>query len=211
MTTRAWQDFNDAEEQQGFDLIPRGTLVPIRMTLKPGGYNAPEYGWEGGYATESDESGAIFLNAEFVVTAGPYAKRKMWSNIGLHSEKGPTWGQMGRSFIRAALNSARNIQPQDQSPQAVAARRIEGFHELDGLEFLARVDLEKDSRGQDRNVVKFAVEPDHAEYAKWRDMAAQTAAGEAGASGPVGIRPAGTSGQFPQQRAKVTGKPSWAK
>lgn len=163
----AWNDFNDADAQQsGFDLIPKGTVVPVRMTLKPGGYDDPSQGWGGGYATESFETGSIYLAAEFVVTAGDHAKRKMWSNIGLHSKKGPTWGQMGRSFIRAALNSARNVHPQDNSPQAAAARRIQGFHELDGLEFLARVDIEKDGKGQDRNVVKVAVEPDHPDYSQ---------------------------------------------
>ena len=219
MIANAWQDFNDAEQQQGFDLIPRGTLVPVRMTLKPGGYDAPEQGWDGGYATESHETGSIYLAAEFVITAGPHAKRKMWSSIGLHSEKGPTWGQMGRSFIRAALNSARNVHPQDHSPQAVAARRIDGFHELDGLEFLARVDVEKDSRGQDRNVVKFAVEPDHPEYAKLLGLPTQAhaavarPAGASASSAPTraAARPAAApAAQPPQQRAKATGKPSWA-
>ena len=224
MTNNAWQDFNDAEQQQGFDLIPRGTLVPVRMTLKPGGCDVPENGWEGGYATESFETGSIYLAAEFVITAGPHAKRKMWSNIGLHSEKGPTWGQMGRSFIRAALNSARNVHPQDHSPQAVAARRIEGFHELDGLEFLARVDVEKDGRGQDRNVVKFALEPDHPEYAKLTGLPGQTPAGASRPTGPASAAPAAPAAtsrapartaaapaaQPAQQRAKVTGKPSWA-
>jgi hypothetical protein len=114
-------DFQDADPQQsGFDLIPKGTTVPVRMTIKPGGYDDPSQGWGGGYATESFETGSIYLAAEFVVTAGDHAKRKMWSNIGLHSKKGPTWGQMGRSFIRAALNSARNVHPQDNSPQATA-------------------------------------------------------------------------------------------
>jgi len=220
MTNNAWQDFNDAEQQQGFDLIPRGTLVPVRMTLKPGGCDVPENGWEGGYATESFETGSIYLAAEFVITAGPHAKRKMWSNIGLHSEKGPTWGQMGRSFIRAALNSARNVHPQDHSPQAVASRRIEGFHELDGLEFLARVDVEKDGRGQDRNVVKFAVEPDHPDYAKLSGLPAPAPAGgnrptgsaaASSASPRAATRPAAAPAAQPsQQRAKVTGKPSWA-
>ena len=116
-------DFQDAAPQQsGFDLIPKGTVVPVRMTIKPGGHDDPAQGWVGGYATESFETGAIYLAAEFVVTGGEHAKRKMWSNIGLHSKKGPTWGQMGRSFIRAALNSARNVHPQDNSPQAAAAR-----------------------------------------------------------------------------------------
>lgn len=143
-----WQDFNDAEQQQGFDLIPKGTLIPVRMVLKPGGYDDPSQGWVGGYASESFETGSVYLAAEFVVTGGEHAKRKLWTNVGLHSPKGPTWAQMGRSFIRAALNSARNIHPQDTSSQAVAARRIQGFHELDGLEFIARVDVGKDPKGR---------------------------------------------------------------
>ena len=203
-----WTDFNDAEAQQsGLDLIPKGTVVPVRMTLKPGGHDDPSQGWVGGYATESFETGSVYLAAEFVVTAGDHAKRKMWSNIGLLSKKGPTWGQMGRSFIRAALNSARNVHPQDNSPQATAARRINGFAELDGLEFLARVDIEKDSKGQDRNVVKVAVEPDHPDYAKWMGVPPKASGG--GTSGdPAQAAPAY---QAPApQRAPVTGKPSWA-
>lgn len=208
-TSNNWNDFNDAESQQsGFDLIPKGSIVPVRMTLKPGGYDDPSQGWGGGYATESFDTGSIYLAAEFVVTSGDHAKRKMWSNIGLHSQKGPTWGQMGRSFIRAALNSARNVHPQDNSPQAAAARRIQGFHELDGLEFLARVDIEKDGKGQDRNVVKVAVEPDHPDYAKYMGVPPKTADG--GNSGAP-AQAAAPAYQAPApQRAPVTGKPSWA-
>lgn len=201
MTHHAWQDFNDAEQQQDFDLIPKGTLVPVRMTIKPGGYDNPDQGWVGGYATESFETGSIYLAAEFVVTAGEYAKRKIWSNIGLHSKKGPAWGQMGRSFLRAALNSARNVHPQDHSPQAAAARRIQGFHELDGLEFIARVDIEKDAKGMDRNVIKFAVEPDHPQYARLKGAPPSPHAGGTAPRAPAQAAP---------QRPPVTGKPSWA-
>lgn len=207
MTANAWQDFNDAEQQQGFDLIPKGTLVPVRMTIKPGGYDDPSQGWVGGYASESFETGSIYLAAEFVVTGGEHAKRKLWSNVGLHSPKGPTWGQMGRSFIRAALNSARNIHPQDTSPQATAARRIQGFHELDGLEFIARVDIERDAKGEDRNVIRLAIEPDHPEYARLKGV-------------PPKSNPSGTPGATaqavpsrtapPAQRTAVTAKPVWA-
>jgi len=108
----SWNDFNDAQAQQGaFDLIPKGTIVPVRMSIKPGGFDDYTQGWTDGYATQSNETGAVYLAAEFVVTAGQYAKRKMWTNIGLHSAKGPAWGQMGRGFIRALLNSARNVHP----------------------------------------------------------------------------------------------------
>jgi hypothetical protein len=32
-------DFNDANEQSSFDLIPKGTLVRVRMTIRPGGFD----------------------------------------------------------------------------------------------------------------------------------------------------------------------------
>lgn len=207
MTSNYFNFQDDDPQQSGFDLIPKGTVVPVRMIIKPGGYDDPSQGWGGGYATESFETGSIYLVAEFVVTAGDHAKRKMWSNIGLHSKKGPAWGQMGRSFIRAALNSARNVHPQDNSPQASSARCIQGFHELDGLEFLARVDIEKDGKGQDRNVVKVAVEPNHPDYAKLMGVPPK-ASGGGNSGAPAQVAPAY---QAPaQQRAPVTGKPSWA-
>jgi hypothetical protein len=209
MTTYQWNDFNDAESQQsGFDLIPKGTLVPVRMTIKPGGYDDPAQGWGGGYASQSFETGAVYLAAEFVVTAGDHAKRKLWSNIGLHSNKGPTWGQMGRSFIRALLNSARNVHPQDSTPQAIAARRIQGFQELDGIEFLARVDIERDNKGLDRNVIKMAIEPDHPDYALWMGLPPKASHGGGPSGAPANATPAYTPPA--QQRAPVTGKPTWA-
>lgn len=203
-----WQDFNDAEQQHGFDLIPKGTLVPVRMILKPGGYDDPSQGWVGGYASESFETGSIYLAAEFVVTGGEHAKRKVWTNVGLHSPKGPTWAQMGRSFIRAALNSARNIHPQDTSPQAVAARRIQGFHELDGLEFIARIDVERDPKGEDRNVIRLAVEPDHAEYARLKGVPPKANPGGGTAGAPT--QPVPSRAAQAAQRPPVTGKPAWA-
>jgi len=203
----SWCDFNDAEQQPSFDLIPKGTLARVRMTLKPGGYDDPAQGWTGGYATQSVETGSVYLAAEFVVLEGEYARRKLWSNIGLHSPKGPTWGQMGRSLIRAILNSARHVHPQDDAPQAAAARRIQGFHELDGLEFVARIDIEKDAKGQDRNVVRIAVEPDHPDYAKLMGVPPKASGG--GTSGPPAQAAPAYAAPAPQ-RAPVTGKPSWA-
>ena len=208
---QSWGDFNDAEAQQsGFNLIPKGTLVPVRMTLKPGSYDDPSQGWTGGYATQSFETGAIYLAAEFVVTAGEHAKRKMWSNIGLQSPKGPTWGQMGRTFIRALLNSARNVHPQDNTSQAAAARRIQGFADLDGIEFLVRVDIEKDTKGEDRNVVKIAVEPDHSDYA--RLMGVPPKPGVSAAPPPSTPSTPATPAQTAQATARpaVSGKPAWA-
>jgi len=207
----SWNDFNDAEAQHSaFDLIPKGVIVPLRMTIKPGGHDDHSQGWTGGYATQSFDTGAIYLACEFVVTDGPFAKRKMWSNVGLYSPKGPTWGQMGRTFIRALLNSARGVQPQDNSRQAAAARRINSFADLDGIEFLARVDVEKDGKGEDRNVVKLAIEPDHKDYV--HPVNGMRGNAGVGQSGVVAHASPGY-GQAPSPqaaRANPSAKPSWA-
>jgi hypothetical protein len=152
------------------------------------------------------------------VLEGEFAKRKLWSNIGLQSPKGPTWGNMGRTFVRAALNSARNVRPDDNTPQAAAARRIQGFHELDGLEFVARIDVEKDNRGDAKNVVKMAVEPGEPEYAALMAGAGFSPNRTAGA--PTAVPTAHSVTQpaaFPTavaqptaQRPAVSGKPAWA-
>ena len=213
-----WNDFNDAEQQQSFDLIPRNTAAKLRLTIKPGGFDDPAQGWTGGWATQSFETGAVYLACEGVVMEGPFARRKVWWNIGLYSAKGPTWGNMGRTFVRAALNSARNVRPDDNTPQAAAARRIQGFHELDGLEFVARIDVEKDNRGDAKNVVKMAVEPGEPEYAALmagtgfipnRMAGTPTAVPTAHPATNSAASPTAVA-QAPAQRPAVSGKPSWA-
>ncbi|MGH1471601.1 MAG: hypothetical protein ACRBCS_10435 [Cellvibrionaceae bacterium] len=196
MTT--WNDFNSAEDQNNFDVIPKGTLVKVRMTIRPGGYDDASQGWTGGYATQSMTTGSVYLNCEFVVLDGPYAKRKMWSLIGLHSPKGPEWANMGRAFVKGILNSSRGLHPQDNSPQAQQARRIQGFVDLDGIEFVAKVELDKDQNGDDKNVIKTAITPDHKDYAAVSGNTVQAAASTQPASSPQ------ASASAP------TGRPSWA-
>ena len=71
---------------------------------------------------------------------------------------------MGRTFIKAVLNSARAIHPNDNGPAAQNARRINGL-----LISMASVPgqgrLEKDQNSQDKCVIKSAVTPDHKDYA----------------------------------------------
>jgi hypothetical protein len=104
---------------------------------------------------------------------------------------------MGRSLLRAILNSARNVRPEDNSPQAAAARRIQGFHELEGITFVAKIDVEKDGRGDPRNIIKQAVEPGQSDYPSGAPPAAGAAARVATPS---------THGA----PAAPTGRPTWA-
>jgi len=217
----AWCDFNDADAQQGeFNLIPKGTQALVRMAIKPGGYDDGSRGWTGGYATASDETGAVFLSCEFVLLTGPFAKRKIWSNVGLHSNKGPTWAQMGRSFIKAVLNSSRNIHPDDNSPEAQRARQIRSFGDLDGAEFAARISIEKDGQGEYRNIIRLVIEPDHKEYAELMQAKLQRDVGTGGGHGsggapaaavPASAAPAPQSGaSYTPRPGNVQSRPAWA-
>jgi hypothetical protein len=197
-------DFNSAAEQSSYDLIPKGTVVRVRMTIKPGGYDDPSQGWTGGYATRSLSTGSVYLNCEFVVLDGPFARRKMWSLIGLYSAKGAEWTNMGRTFIKAILNSARGINPNDSSPAAQNARRISGFADLEGIEFVGKVDWDKDQNGQDKCVIKSAVTPEHKDYAAHMNGAPAVAASAPASSGGANAYAQATG------RAPVPGRPSWA-
>ena len=189
----SWNDFNDARPVN--NIIPKGTIAKVRMTIRPGGFDDPAQGWTGGYATRGN-SGAVYLNGEFTVLEGAYAKRKIFTLIGLYSPKGPDWGNMGRSFVRGMLNSARGISDKDVSPQAQAARRIGGFADLDGLEFVARIDVGTDNNGDDKNEIRMAVSPDHRDYAAVMGQA-RVAAPPSTYAPPRLVTPPLTQGAFP--------------
>jgi hypothetical protein len=157
-------DFNNSENQSSFDLIPNNTLAKVRMSIKPGGYDDQNQGWVGGYATRNENTGSIYLSCEFVILEGEYAKRKVWGIIGLYSNKGPEWGNMGRSFIKAILNSARGFSESDNSPAAQSARKINGIGDLDGIEFVAKITTKKDQNEELRNEIRFAITPDNKDY-----------------------------------------------
>ena len=159
-------NLNDAPAQKSFDLIPQGTLAKVYMTIIPGGYDDPSKGWTGGYATRSPSTGSVYLRAEFRVIDGEYEGRKLWSLIGLHSEKGPIYAEMGKTLIRAIIESKKGISSKDDSVQAKQARKINGFHELDSIIFVARIDIKKDEAYGDKNEIRYAITADHPEYAR---------------------------------------------
>ena len=193
----SWMNFSDAEEQNSSDLIPNKTAVKVVMKIRAGSYNDPQKGWVGGYATQAD-SGAVYLDCEFTIIGGKYNKRKVWSLIGLHSPKGPKWEGMGRSFIRAMLESARGINPIDASENAMKARVIGGFGDLDGLEFAAFVEIQKAEAGSsysDKNIIQTVIPCTHKDYAALMSGA--------------GAPPASLS-QMASASAPKAGAPAWA-
>jgi hypothetical protein len=151
-------NFNDAEQQTEFGLIPANTIAKARFVLKPGNdFSDP-------YLTRSKNGDSTYLDCEFIILEGQYAKRKIFDKIGISGSD--TWVNMGKARIRAMLESAKNVNPKDMSDAAMAARQINSFEELNGLEVIVKIGIESDRSGvyQDKNRVASIITPDNALY-----------------------------------------------
>jgi hypothetical protein len=207
-----WNDYNDA--RQNPNLIPKGALAKLRLAIRPGGFDDASQGWHGGYATRGT-TGSVYLNCEFTVLEGQYAKRKIFTRIGLYSPKGPDWANMGRRLIRSMLNSARGISDKDISPNAQAARRITSFADLDGIEFVGKIDVGPDANGEDKNEVRMALTPDHRDYAQIMGRVAMPGlppqAPVPAAMAPPAMQQGAYPAAPPPQAAGGDPRPSWAR
>ena len=201
-------DFNSAEEQRTFELIPANAICPVVMTIKPGGAG------DGGWYTASKRSDAMMLNCEFTVTDGPYAKRKIFQYMvvsgGTLNDRGESKaGNITRSTMRAMLESARNLRPDDMSDAAVNKRRTSGWQDFNGLCFVIKVGVEKGQEGyQDRNKIMTVITPDMKEYSPAPQVAAPAAPMPQGASAPSA---APAWGNPPPPAANSNPAPAWAR
>jgi hypothetical protein len=159
-------DYNDAPEQRG-ELIPANTVATLQMKIRPG--NAGE----DGLLARSRDGGCEMLDLEFVVVEGPHARRKLWTRMVL---SGTTSGHgeaadISRGRLRAMLESARGIKPDDMSEAARKARTAE-LTDFDGLRFVAKIGIEKgkprndgtNESYSDRNVIAMIVTPDRKDW-----------------------------------------------
>lgn len=167
MTNQKWTNFSDADDQMSYELIPHKTIAKVRIMVKRGGYVTEE--WNDGYVTKSNSSNSLYLACEFVVVGGEYSSRKIWSNIGLYSENSDKYADIGRSTIKAILNSARNLDPRDKSPQAEQMRNIKNFGDLNDLEVIAEI-LINDKGQTPKNEIKMIITPNHPKYKEYMQM-----------------------------------------
>ena len=155
-------DYNTAEKQQG-SLIPAGTIVPLTMFIRAKGSSFDGMGpKDEGLFKPTNDGTAYMIDIEYTVTAGEFNKRKGWEMIcakGNGSDGHNTWENIARTKIRAMLESSRNIDPKDESPEAMAKRKIEGFNDLQGLCFTAVAGIEEQEGYDPKNTFK-PVTPD---------------------------------------------------
>jgi hypothetical protein len=127
---------------------------------------------ENGMLKRSKDGGCEMLDCEFVVADGTYKGRKFWEYWIL---EGTTPGHaqsvdINRGTLKAILDSALGLKPDDASPQARAARTV-SLKQLEGITFIAKIGIEKggakkDGSGDwpDKNILAGVITPDRKEW-----------------------------------------------
>jgi hypothetical protein len=197
-------DFNTAGPQKSFDLIPADTIATLHMKVKPG------QAGDGGWLRRSKAGDSESLDCEFVVVDGKFEKRKFWSSLLVNgtTEGQATAADISRRRLRAMLESARGIRPDDNSETANAARRTESWGDFDGLRFIGRIGIEP-AKGAYRakNILLEVVTPNRKE---WRHVE-QVDKPVGGDNTPP--TPGGAAAAPPKAAATTTAiaRPAWAR
>jgi hypothetical protein len=169
-------DLNDAEPQRDRSLIPAAVYC-LKITVKPGGSG------EGRFLRVAKNLRSLMLELKYSVVGGDYAGKQIQDFItvdfdetdDLHLspiepdklENYRTSVRMGRSKLRAIIDSAYGLQPNDDSEAARAKRKLASYGALNGLEFYAQVDEKPGSDGYGpRNYVDFVITPDLPDWPK---------------------------------------------
>ena len=202
-------DYSTAAPMREFDLIPAGTIASMQIEVRPGGAG------DGGWLKRSKSGECEMLDLQFVLLDGPYAKRKFWGNFIV---EGTTAGQLqavdiSRSTIRAIIESARGVRPDDMSPEA-RQKRVAEFGDLNGMAFLGKVGVEKGSlkqdgsgeRYSDKNTLVAAITPDRKDWHHVEQPPAPPVPPRNGG----GAAASTTGNGSPAPAAPAIGRPNWA-
>ena len=167
-------DMNDVAPQQSGDLIPDGTFAKLVMTLRKGGADGMSEA-DRGLLKVSNQPGSdvLTLDAEFTVAEGPHARRKFWQNFtvqgGKLDEQGQSIGwKISKGQFRAMIDSALGLNPEDMSEEAKAKRVLRGLADLDGISFVAKIQIEssRNPAYKDANKLDHVVLPTAPEWQK---------------------------------------------
>ena len=141
-------DMNDVAPQQSSGLIPDGTFAKLTMSIRKGGVDGMSE-VDRGLLKPSNQPGSDvrMIDAEFTVVEGPFARRKFWQNFTVQGGKVDEQGQsvgwkIAKSQFRSMIDSALGLNPEDMSEEAKAKRMLRGLADLDGITFVAKIQIE---------------------------------------------------------------------
>jgi hypothetical protein len=166
---------------------------------------------EDGMLRRSKDGGAEMLDGELTVLDGPHKGRKLWE---LWVLNGPTDGhakaaEISRGTLKAILDSALGLKPDDASPQARA--RTISLGQFEGMTFIAKIGVEKggpikDKPGEfwpDKNILAAVITPDKKEWHPSEQPPPFNGGG--GAAARPAAQPAA-----PAEAAAPVARPGWA-
>jgi hypothetical protein len=139
-----------ANKDQGFEVIPAGTLVELVMKIRPGNIGIESL------LKRTSKGDAEYLDVEFIVSAGDYDKRKIFANMLLdgctsgHAKA----GEISRSMLRAIFEAVHGIDPNDNNPATTTRRAGATLVAFNGATFLATLEIEKGSKKPDGSFYK---------------------------------------------------------
>lgn len=210
-------DLSTAPEQRPDGIIPDGTFVRVKASLRDGGASLPnmEPLDNGLFKCAKPPSDAVMLDWEFTVLQGQHARRKFWQLMtvagGSLDEKGisKAWN-ITKASLRAMIDSALGLDPKDESDAAKQKRVLRGFRDLDGIEFVCKVGIERGTEGYaDKNRIAHVVTPNEPEYAvvmrgEEPPPKPTGASGGSRSAAPAAVRPAWGGGT-----AAPAAQPAW--
>jgi hypothetical protein len=156
-------DLNEAGGQREFDLIPADSIVTLAIKVRGGGAGSD------GALRRSKDGRSEGLDLELTVVDGPFIKRKLWVLLTLQGETEghAEAGRIANTVLRAIIESARGVRPDDQSEAAKQQRRLASYLELDGMCFIGRVGVEPAKNGYDaKNKLASVITPDMKAWVK---------------------------------------------
>jgi hypothetical protein len=161
-------NLNDVEPQRDRTLAPSGIYV-LKIRVKPGS--------NGGWLRAAKNQRTHMLAMEYTIVGGDYSGKTIldWITIELdetddvdlpviEADKLDNYRKsvrMGLIKLRAIVDSAFGLDPNDTSDAAKKKRNLEDYDALNGLKFLAQVE-QRPASGKygPSNVVDFVITPD---------------------------------------------------
>jgi len=187
------------------ELMPDGTIARGIVKLTGGDMELPEFG-AGTFFKSSQSTSAKWLPIEVTIVGGDFDKRKVWHNIFVDgdklSERGvPVAKEIGLRTLKSMIDSAFNLSSKDDSPQAQAARNLNGVNDLNGVSICFSIGVEKGTNGYaDKNKIKYVLTADSKGFI----------AGSAPVAAPAASAPMATAA--PQPTTATAGvTPAWAR
>src|SRR5262245_25842456 len=149
------------------DLIPHDTIATLVLHIRPGGVG------EEGMLRPSAKGDCEMLDCTLTIRDGPYKGRTFWESFCLNGTR-PAHAEaaeISRSKLKAILDSALGLKPDDASPQ-VRAKRTVSLKQFEGMSFVARIGIEKGrlkndgsgARFPDRNRLAEVITPDKKDW-----------------------------------------------